>query len=146
MTFWDFRGILNVGTRPEKSRNWETRSKANITWNSLSSSNRRPENQGARLVASGATSLQNIPKSEVNGFDFDATIQILPSVIQDLVLGVGGGFLETEYTDFSNAQGYNEAGIYSDSIEATGGQIYYAPDVTIRGTLSKTWYLFDNPL
>ena len=98
------------------------------------------------LVASGATSLQNIPKSEVNGFDFDATIQILPSVIQDLVLGVGGGFLETEYTDFSNAQGYNEAGIYSDSIDATGGQIYYAPDVTITATLSKTWYLFDNPL
>lgn len=98
------------------------------------------------LLASGATALQNIPESEINGFDFDATVQLFPSLVDDLVLAIGGGYLDTEYLDFDEAQGYNEAGFYSDAIDVTGGEIYFAPDVTLTATLSKTWQLFGNPL
>lgn len=105
------------------------------------------QTQFIALTFGGATSLQNIPEARVRGFDFNFTSQLVPDLIDDLILTAGFGYLDTEYLDFSNARGFDPTtGVFRTDIDATGRNVAYSPDATVTATLTKTWQLFGNPL
>lgn len=69
------------------------------------------ENQQVQFVSAlqgGAVSFENAGGSEVDGFDFDATLQVFPSLVNDLIMTVSGAYLNGQFTDYTGARGYNE--------------------------------------
>lgn len=68
-------------------------------------------NQQVQFVSAfqgGAVSFENAGGSEVNGFDFDATVQLLPSLIDNLIMTASGAYLNGQFTDYTGARGYDE--------------------------------------
>ncbi len=69
------------------------------------------KNQQVQFVSAfqgGAVSFENAGGSEVDGFDFDATVQVFPSLINDLIMTASGAYLNGQFTDYTGARGYNE--------------------------------------
>lgn len=95
----------------------------------------------------GIIAFYNAEEARSYGFDFDGIVQLFPSWIDDLVLTGGAAFIKAEYTKFTNGSGYAEGtGLYEAGQDYSGNQIVRSPDVTASLTLSKTWYIYDNPL
>ena len=68
-------------------------------------------NQQVQFVSAlqgGAISFENAGGSEVNGFDFDTTVQLVPSLINDLIMTFSGAYLNAQFTDYTGARGYSE--------------------------------------
>lgn len=83
------------------------------------------------LFAGGAVTFENAPTAEIAGIDFDLTAIPFPRRIPGLVITAGGAYLESEFTDFREGQGFDEeSGLYTDSKDMTGNQIPRTPTFT----------------
>lgn len=100
--------------------------------------------QFVSLLNGGVVTFENAEEAEVEGADFDITAQLLPSVIDDLVVTLGGAYLNAEFTKFTDGSGFDETtGVFSAGNDFSGNDISRSPKVTFTGTLSKTWF-YDN--
>ncbi|MGJ8669659.1 MAG: TonB-dependent receptor [Oceanococcus sp.] len=97
------------------------------------------QTQFLSIFEGGVISFQNAGASKVFGFDFDGMVQILPGLVDDLVLSGGAAWLKTEYLDFANASGFDEQGTFNQDNDFTGNQIVRSPEFTATASLSKTW-------
>lgn len=91
------------------------------------------------LLQGGAIAFENAPGARSRGVDFDANLIVLPSLIDNLVLSLGGCYLDSEYTDFPNGTGFDSAGIYSQNNDYTGNRIIRSPEFSGSASLAKTW-------
>jgi iron complex outermembrane receptor protein len=90
-------------------------------------------------LAGGVISFQNAGRASIVGADFDGTVQLFPSVIDNLALSGGAAWLKTQYRDFSNASGFDENGTFAQNQDYTGNQVIRTPKITTTLSLSKTW-------
>ena len=97
------------------------------------------QQQFVSFFEGGVVALQNAGASEIYGAEIDGLVQLFPSLIDDLVLTGGISYLHARYEDFSDASGYNEAGVFSNTNDFSGSQIIRSPDFTVAASLSKTW-------
>ena len=96
--------------------------------------------QFVSLINGGVVTFENARRAKVKGVDFDATVQILPSTFDDLVLAFGGAYIHGRYTDYRNGSGFNETtGIFSVDNDFSGNDIVRSPEWSGSATLSKTW-------
>tara|TARA_R110001583_G_scaffold78511_19_gene212789 strand:+ start:103 stop:2439 length:2337 start_codon:yes stop_codon:yes gene_type:complete len=104
-------------------------------------------NQQVQFVSTfqgGAVSFENAGGSEVDGFDFDATAQLLPTLINDLILTLSGAYLNGQFTDYTNARGYDEdTGMVFEDGDYTGHVIPRTPEWTAALGLNKSFF-FDH--
>lgn len=101
-------------------------------------------NQQVQFVSTfqgGAVSFENAGGTEVDGFDFDATAQLLPSLINDLILTASGAYLNGQFTDYTNARGYDEdTGLVFEDGDYTGHIIPRTPEWTAALGLNKSFF------
>ncbi len=95
--------------------------------------------QFVSLLKGGAVAFENAGGARIRGLDFDTTVQLLPSLTDGLVLTLGGCFLDSEYTDFSNASGFDPTTrILRNDLDFTGNQISRTPKFSGSVGLSQT--------
>ena len=104
-------------------------------------------NQQVQFVSAlqgGAVSFENAGGSEVNGFDFDTTVQLVPSLINDLIMTFSGAYLNAQFTDYTGARGYSEeTGLVFEGGDYTGNVIPRTPEWTATLGLNKSFF-FDS--
>lgn len=99
------------------------------------------------LLQGGAVTFENAGGAEVEGADFDSTVLVLPSLIDDLVLTLGGAYLEGKYTEYVNASGFDEStGALTTDNDYSGNTITRTPRVTANLGLMKTFIIPGGPL
>ena len=102
------------------------------------------KNQQVQFVSTfqgGAVSFENAGGSEVNGFDFDATAQLSPSQINDMILTISGAYLNGQFTDYTNARGYNEqTGLVFEDGDYSGNVIPRTPEWSAALGLNKSFF------
>ncbi len=92
------------------------------------------------LLAGGAVTFENAPAAEIKGLDFDLVSQPLPNAMPGLVLTMGGAFLDSEFTDFPAAQGFDEeTGLYTNSKNLKGKHIPRTPEFSGNIGLIQTF-------
>ncbi|HSW11423.1 MAG TPA: TonB-dependent receptor [Solimonas sp.] len=97
------------------------------------------------LFAGGVISFQNAGRASIRGLEFDGLVQLLPSVVDDLVLTGGVAWLDTEYKDFSDASGFDDNGTFVSGQDYSGKQLIRTPEITGTLVLSKTWPMSGGP-
>ena len=101
------------------------------------------ENQHVQFVSllnGGVVTFENAEEAEVKGADFDLTAQLLPNIVDDLVITLGGAYLDAKFTKFTDASGFDEStGIFSQGNDFSGNDITRSPKLTFSSTVSKTW-------
>ena len=98
---------------------------------------RNQQVQFLSLLAGGAVTFENAPAARIRGLDFDVTSELFPSVFSGLVLTIGGAYLDTEYTDFPNGQGFDNLGLYTRA-DYSGNRIPRSPEFSGTVGLSQT--------
>lgn len=96
--------------------------------------------QVVSLLNGGAVSFENANGGRIRGADLDSVIQILPSLIDGLVLTASGAYLDAVYTDYRNGSGYEPTtGLFEHAaFNFTGNDIVRTPRVSGNVGLSKT--------
>ncbi len=90
-----------------------------------------PQVQFISLFAGGVVTFENAGSSRVVGFDFDALMQVFPSLLDGLILTLNGAYLDTEYTSYKNGSGYGEeTGFFSQGNDYSGNNIVRSPKVS----------------
>ncbi len=85
--------------------------------------------------------------AEITGADFDTTVQILPSLIDNFIVNLGGAYLDSEYTDYRNASGFDETtGILTTNNDFTGNEVARTPRWSGTLSLVKTFEIPGGPL
>lgn len=101
------------------------------------------ENQHVQFVSllnGGVVTFENAEEAEVKGADFDLTAQLFPNTVDDLVITLGGAYLDAKFTKFTDASGFDEStGIFSQGNDFSGNDITRSPKLTFSSTISKTW-------
>ena len=102
------------------------------------------KNQQIQFVSAlqgGAVSFENAGGSEVDGFDFDATVQLLPSLINDLIMTASGAYLNGQFTDYAGARGYDEdTGLVFEDGDYSGNVIPRTPEWSATLGLNKSFF------
>ncbi len=102
------------------------------------------KNQQVQFVSAlqgGAVSFENAGGSEVDGFDFDAMIQVLPSHVDNLIATVSGAYLNGQFTDYTGARGYDEdTGLVFENGDYTGNVIPRTPEWSATFGLNKSFF------
>ncbi len=92
------------------------------------------------LLQGGAVSFENADAASIRGIDFDARIQLLPSLLDRFVLTLGGAFLDSQYDRYVSASGFDEdTGLFSSDNDYSGNEVVRTPEFTGVAGLSKTW-------
>jgi iron complex outermembrane receptor protein len=89
------------------------------------------------LLQGGAVTFENAGGAQIDGVDFDTTIQLLPSLFDGLVLNAGAAYLDSEYTSFTNASGFDPTTrVLTQGNDYSGNPIARTPKFS--GTLGLT--------
>lgn len=97
------------------------------------------------LLNGGAVSFENAEGAVIEGFDFDATALLVPSLVDDFVFTLSGAYLDGEYTKFTGGSGYVPydtpitGGLFVTGQDFTGNQTVRTPEWTLSAALSKTF-------
>lgn len=99
------------------------------------------QTQFVSLLAGGAITFENASAARVYGGDFDVIAQLVPELVDDLVLTLSGSFLpEAKYTDFQNGSGFNQTtGVFQQGNDFTGNRIVRSPKFSGTVGLFKTF-------
>jgi iron complex outermembrane receptor protein len=100
------------------------------------------------LQSGGAVHFENVPALRTIGADFSVLARILPSLTADgLVLTFSGAYLDSTYTDYHNASGFDPTtGVYSNTNDFTGNRVVQTPRFTSNVGLSQTINIPGGPL
>lgn len=92
----------------------------------------------------GAVSFENAGGAEVDGFDFDATIALFPSLIENLVMTASGAYLNAQFTEYENARGYDDStGTVFQDGDYSGNDTPRTPEWSATFGLNKSFF-FEN--
>jgi iron complex outermembrane receptor protein len=105
-----------------------------------------PQVQFISLFAGGAVQFENAGKQRQRGIEFDFMTPLFPSIFNDLVLSGGALFLDAEYTEFKNASGFDENGLFSNTNDYTGNDVVRSPEFSGNIGIVKTWAVGDGDL
>lgn len=99
------------------------------------------QTQFVSLLAGGAITFENANAARVYGADLDILTQILPELVDDLVLTLSGTYLpQAKYTDFENGSGFNQTtGVFQQNNDFTGNRIVRSPKFSGTLGLFKTF-------
>lgn len=106
-----------------------------------------PQVQVVSLLNGGSVSFENAGGERIEGFDFDALIQLLPSLTDGLVLTLSGAVLDTEYTAYRDGSGFDSTtGVFSSGNDYTGNEVVRSPEYSGTAGLSQTFRTPYGPL
>jgi iron complex outermembrane receptor protein len=132
--------------KPEETTAWEIGAKTALLGGALRLNLaafqyriRNLQTQFISLFQGGAVSFENAGRARVRGVDADFTWQLLPSMVDDLVVVGGAAVLDATYTQYDDGTGFDENGFYSQHNDYTGNRIVRTPKFSGSLTLSKTW-------
>lgn len=89
------------------------------------------QSQFLSLLSGGVVQFQNAPKAHSRGGEFDLQWAAAPG----LLLNAAATYLESEYDEFPDANGFNEAGIFTSGLDNTGNEIVRNPKWTASAGL-----------
>jgi iron complex outermembrane receptor protein len=90
------------------------------------------------LLQGGTVTFENAGGAEIKGADFDATISLLPELIDGFVMTLGGAYLDSQYTDYDHASGFGPVtGLLTTNNDYAGNQIARTPKFSGTLGLSK---------
>src|SRR5690606_30115301 len=92
------------------------------------------------LLQGGAVTFENAGGARVRGIDFDTTVQLFPDLVDALVFTAGGAYLDSEYTDYDRASGFNDLGVLTLNNDYTGIRITRTPKFSGTVGLSETFF------
>lgn len=96
--------------------------------------------QFVSLLSGGALTFESAPKSAVKGIEFDVLAQVLPDLMDDLVVTASAALLDAKYKDFTNANGFDPmTGVYSQNLDNSGNQIVRSPKFSGSASINKTF-------
>lgn len=96
--------------------------------------------QFVSLLTGGALTFEPAEEASVKGVEIDTLVQILPDMVDDLILTASATVLDAQYDKLENANGFDPAtGLYSPNGSYSGNQIVRSPDFTGTLGLNKTF-------
>jgi iron complex outermembrane receptor protein len=105
---------------------------------------KNPYTQVVSLQSGGAVHFENAQGIETKGWEASLVTPLLPSIDDGLVLTFGTCYLDSTYSSYKNASGFNETtGVYSNNYDATGNRVVQTPKWTVSAGLNQT-IDFDN--
>lgn len=104
------------------------------------------QTQFVSLLKGGAVSFETAGAAESKGVEFDLNWQVLPDVVDDLVLIAGGAYVDATYTSYPNASGFEQAegptrGLLRQNYDFSGNRVPQAAKYTGSVQLNKTFFL-----
>jgi iron complex outermembrane receptor protein len=96
--------------------------------------------------AGGVISFQNAGRASIRGADVDATVSLLPSLIDGLAFNGGVAYLEAEYLEFTDGAGFDDDGNFVTGQDYTGHRVIRTPELSFTSALSKMWWLGGGPV
>lgn len=103
--------------------------------------------QFVSLLQGGAVSFETAGGARIIGMDFDAVVQLFPSVTPGLVFTAGGALLDATYTDFTSGSGFDDTtGIFRSNFDFTGNRVVRTPKFSGTVGLSQTFDISGGPL
>lgn len=98
------------------------------------------QTQFVSLFAGGVITFENAQKARSRGFEFDSTTVLLPDHIDNLVMTLGGTFLDAKYRKFEGAAGFTgPLGVFTNNNDFSGNRIVRSPKFTGTAGLFKTF-------
>jgi iron complex outermembrane recepter protein len=91
------------------------------------------------LLAGGAVTFENAGSVEVQGFEFDALVQVFPSLVDDLILTVGAAFIDPKYASYPDGSGFDDSGLLTQNNDFSGNQVVRSAKESGSIGLSKTF-------
>ena len=100
------------------------------------------------LQTGGAVHFENVPGLQTIGADLSILAEILPSLTNDgLVFTLGAAYLDSTYTDYPDASGFDTVtGVYSSTNDYTGHKVVQTPKYTTSVGLNQTFRIPGGPL
>lgn len=107
-----------------------------------------PQVQVISLFAGGAVSFENAESQRIRGVEFDTIVQVLPAVVDDLILTASGAYLDAVYSSFTSGSGFDEntGAFRQNSFDFTGNRIEGSPKLSGTVGLLKTFQTARGPL
>lgn len=100
------------------------------------------QTQFVSLLKGGAVSFETAGAAESKGVEFDANWQMLPNLVDDLVLVASGAYVDAAYTSYPNASGFNQTtGLLQIGQDFTGNSVPQAAKFTGSLQLNKIFFL-----
>lgn len=91
------------------------------------------------LLSGGAVNFENAGEAQIRGVEFDAIWVPMPEINAGLVLSASASFLDAEYTDYKDGNGFDEVtGLNFESRDFSGNKIARTPDFSGTFTISQT--------
>ena len=101
--------------------------------------------QFVSLISGGAVSLENAGSARIRGAELDSQWLPMPNSNPGLVLTLSAAYLDSEYTDYRNASGFNEAGVYNfGQGDFTGNEVVRTPEFTANLGMNQVFSAFDS--
>ena len=79
------------------------------------------------LLAGGAVALSNADKARIKGVEFDVVTSPMPSLDPGLAVTLNASYLDAYYPSYTNGQGYNDIGVFTNNADYTGNRIERTP-------------------
>ena len=100
------------------------------------------QTQFVSLLKGGAVSFETAGAAESKGVEFDLNWQVLPNVIDDLVIIASGAYVDAAYTAYPNASGFDQTtGLLAQDLDFTGNRVPQAAKFTSSLQLNKTFFV-----